>query len=181
MFEQQYGLSLKDFLLLNNVHLFHCVCGKEMPARFCDFDIALTKGLENIIGKQVWIFDCRNSEKDILGKPIRNISPTLVQICDVRQVKKTVYYSPICFQPVGENGRILKKVIPPFDNTGYRSFPGISVRITDSIEEARLGYHGMAKAAVLARMAYIQKETDEVRKWAETLGIFEQEVFTDGT
>lgn len=43
------------------------------------------------------------------------------------------------------------------------------------------GYRKMAKAAVSARMDYIQKKTDEVRKRAETLGITEEENSVHGS
>ena len=68
------------------------------------FDTTYEK-LENVVGNQVWICDYRNSEKGADLKPIRNIKPTLVQVCR-NDEKNRVYYSPVHFREVKENGKL---------------------------------------------------------------------------
>ena len=103
--------------------------------------IKVTKGfgttyekLENVVGNQVWICDYRNSEKGADLKPIRNIKPTLVQVCR-NDEKNRVYYSPVHFREVKENGKLNSRVIAPYDNTGYRALTGTSLNIFDTQEE----------------------------------------------
>lgn len=179
--KKEYGVSLDRFLEKYGVRLLRHENGKSVPATLSNFDIAVTKGLEKIVGMRVWIFDCRNSNDDILGRPVRNIPPTLVEIADSRQARKTIYYSPIFFRPISKTGKVLKKEISPFDTTGYHAYTGVSVLISESEQDANDGYRKMAKAAVSARMDYIQKKTNELRKWAETLGITEEEDSVHGS
>ncbi len=92
------------------------------------------ENLENVVGKQVWICDYRNSEKGADLKPIRNIKPTLVQVC-INDEKNRVYYSPVHFREVKANGKLNSRVIAPYDNTGYRCLTGTSLNIFDTQEE----------------------------------------------
>lgn len=93
------------------------------------------KNHKSMIGETVWICDYRHL--DISKKPIRHIKPTeaLVVSNDELPSNKTVYYSDIHFRPIGNKGTPLKQIIAPFDNTGYRSFTGISLNIFITKEE----------------------------------------------
>lgn len=85
--------------------------------------------ISRVIGLCVWVCDFRfNNNGDI--KPIRNVEPVEVMVCSNEDLpgNKRVYYSPIHFRPVvGE--KVLSKVIGPYDNTGYRAYPGTSLNI----------------------------------------------------
>lgn len=89
-------------------------------------------------GKTVWICDFRFN--DVLEKPIRHVQPTEVTIVDNSELPKgkKVYYSDVFFRPVGT-----KKAIGPYDNTGYRSYPGTSVQVFLSERECREKYWAM--------------------------------------
>ena len=103
--------------------------------------------LKSIIGKQVWICDFRlNSKKDL--KPIRSLEPTFVQIIDNKELpaNKTVYYANTHFREI-KNGKLLKKVIAPYDNTGFRSYPGIAVNIFETRNECVDFYNHQLKIA----------------------------------
>lgn len=169
--KKEYGLPLDKFLEKHDVRLMRHENGKDVPATFSNFDAFATKGLENVVGMRVWIFDCRNSDNDILGRQVRNIPPTLVEIADSRQAKKSIYYSPVYFRMVSKSGKLMKKEISPFDTTGYHAYAGTSVLIASSEQDAAEGYKIMALAAAKARMDYINQKMAEVLKWAEEIGI----------
>lgn len=85
--------------------------------------------ISRVIGLRVWVCDFRFNKKGDI-KPIRNVEPVDVIVCSNEDIpgNKRVYYSPIHFRPVvGE--KVLSKVIGPYDNTGYRAYPGISLNI----------------------------------------------------
>lgn len=116
-------MDLNEFLLANNV----TIQGVSWDQTY--------KNLENVIGKQVWICDFRlNKDKDI--KPIRKITPKLVQVFsnDDLPKGKNVYYSPVHFKEI-KKGKVLSTVIAPYDNTGYRTYTGVSVNIFDTEKE----------------------------------------------
>lgn len=89
----------------------------------------------DLIGEIVWVCDYRHN--DIANKPIRHIKPTEVIIVsnDDLPDNKTVYYSDIHFRPIGKKGQPLKRIIAPYDNTGFRSYPGVSLNIFLTKEE----------------------------------------------
>lgn len=92
------------------------------------------ENLENVIGKEVYICDIRVG-KEPLKKFIRNIPVKKAKIFPEEQAKKNIYYSPIFFKEI-KNGKVLKTEIAPYDNTGYRLYPGVSLQIFDTEEEA---------------------------------------------
>ena len=96
------------------------------------------ENLDNVLGKHVWICDYRVNDKAV-QKPIRDVKPMEVVIADANNCKKTIYYSPVYFQPV-KGKKVLSTVIAPIDNTGYRCSPGVKcyreqVRQADEIYE----------------------------------------------
>lgn len=94
--------------------------------------------LENVIGKRVWICDYRLGEGGAINKPIRAITPKYVEVCSNSTLpkSKTVYYSPIHFREV-KNGKASSNIIAPYDNTGYRCYPGVSLNIFDKEKDCR--------------------------------------------
>lgn len=120
------------------------------------------ENLENVIGKQYWICDYRlNSNKD--NKPIRNVLPKLVKVFgnDVLPKNKNVYYSPIHFREV-KGDKILSTIIAPFDNTGYRSYSGVSVNIFNSEKECREYFEMQCDEAVLEYKNVIERLNDRI-------------------
>lgn len=82
---------------------------------------------ESVLGKQIWITDYRRGKS---GGYVRHIPPTLVEVtCNSELPKnKRVYYSEFHFRKV-KNGNVSKEILAPYDNTGYRSYKGVSVNV----------------------------------------------------
>lgn len=110
------------------------------------------------IGDTVWICDFRH--EDIMNKPIRHIVPQAVVIADNADLPKgkIVYYSNIHFLPLGKNGTPQKKVIAPFDNTGFRGRTGTGVNVFDNEKECRDFY--------LSQCDTVKEQIEEARKSA---------------
>ena len=125
-------MKLDEYLIRNGVKLFiNPLTPKGEPRQTNSlgaFDYA--ENLDNILGKHVWICEYRVNDKAVL-KPIRDVKPMEVVIADANNCKKTIYYSPVYFQPV-KGKKVLSTVIAPIDNTGYRCSPGVSVNIFDT-------------------------------------------------
>ena len=139
-------MNLEEYLKDNGVTLWQKRCSPYEPQQTnCLGSFDYTKGLENILGKMVWICDYRANE-DPKKKPIRNIEPTPVVVTDANETSKTIYYSPIYFRPV-KKGNIMSKVIAPFDNTGYRSYTGESVNIFYTVEDCVKCYREQVRQA----------------------------------
>jgi hypothetical protein len=99
------------------------------------------------VGDDVWIVDFRY--EDVLNKPIRNVTPTLVRITsnDDLPARKTVYYADYHFRPLGKNGAAKATVIAPYDNTGFRGYTGVSVNIFLTEAEAQARYQEQIREA----------------------------------
>lgn len=106
-------------------------------------------------GKTVWI--THYNKPDPNKKPLRNITPAEVRIMSNQEVeatkrpvdesgnmtgraRKPVYYSYSHFAPYGKGGKLLKKVISPVDNTGYRMRSGNKLNVFTTKEEAQESY-----------------------------------------
>lgn len=119
---------------------------------------------ENVLGNTVnigdtaWICDFRHD--DIMNKPIRHIVPQEVIIADNADLPKgkTVYYSNIHFLPLGKNRVPQKKVIAPFDNTGFRGRTGTGVNVFDNEQECRDFY--------LSQCNIVKSQIEEAREQA---------------
>ncbi|WP_336761317.1 hypothetical protein [Paenibacillus sp. USHLN196] len=81
------------------------------------------------IGEEVWICDYRYNDVD--NKAIRHIQPKKVVVVSNEDLPKNkrVYYSEFHFREIKENGKLSSTVIAPYDNTGYRSYGGVSLNI----------------------------------------------------
>ena len=140
-------MKLDEYLIRNGVKLFiNPLTPKDKPRQTNSlgaFDYA--ENLGNILGKHVWICDYRVNDKAVL-KPIRDVKPMEVVIADANNCKKTIYYSPVYFQPV-KGKKVLSTVIAPIDNTGYRCSSGVSVNIFDTREECVKCYREQVRQA----------------------------------
>ena len=104
---------------------------------------------QEVYNMKVWICDYRlNSNSD--GKPIRHVKPTYAQVTSNDQLpsNKNVYCSDFHFCPISSKGLILKKIIVPYDNTGYRSFTGISLNIFLTQKECEDEYNKQCDEAI---------------------------------
>lgn len=92
-------------------------------------------------GDRVWICDYRLNGSP-LEKPIRHVVPTEVIISHNNTLpkNKTVYYSAYHFRGINKNGTPSSKIIAPYDNTGYRTYTGVSLNIFLDENECRKHY-----------------------------------------
>ena len=132
----------------------------------CKFDLKQMdtsyKNIENVLGKQFWICDYRlNWAKD--SKPIRNVTPKLVQVVSNDELPKNkhVYHSPIHFKEVN-NWKVISTVISPYDNTGYRAYPGIPVNIFNDREECIEFFKEQCNTAIKEYEEELERRTREI-------------------
>ena len=116
----------------------------------------LNDGLKD--GQIVYICDYRYN--DIFNKPIRHVEPTRVIVVSNEELPKNkrIYYSRTHFKPINKSGKVMSKIIAPFDNTGYRNFTGVCVNIFDSMEECIEKYNKQCE--------YILEEIENGKKEA---------------
>lgn len=90
---------------------------------------------ESVEGKKVYIVDIRNSDGNSY---LRSVEPTFVEIVNNEELPKNkkVYYSSYHFRKIGKSGQTTKQIVAPYDNTGYRSYSGVSVNVFETYEEA---------------------------------------------
>lgn len=84
-------------------------------------------------GKTVFICDYRRP--DLSKKAARSIPPTEVVIRSNSETKKRIYYSDSHFCALKKDGTASSKVIPLYDNTGFRSYPGVPLKVFDNEAE----------------------------------------------
>lgn len=97
----------------------------------------ITEGHMN--NKVFYICDFR---KEYDKKPIRHVKPTRVMVRCNSEVDKRIYYSNSHFVPFSEStGKVLKKVIAVYDNTGYRSYTGVPLKVFDNLEDCQDYYN----------------------------------------
>ena len=84
-------------------------------------------------GQKVFICDYRVPDLD--KKPIRSVEPTEVMVMENETTKKRIYYSNSHFVALKKNGEPSSKVIPLYDNTGFRSYTGEPVKVFDNLTE----------------------------------------------
>jgi hypothetical protein len=86
----------------------------------------------NLDGQIVWI--CHYNRPDMNKKALRNVPPTkvIVRCNDNLPAGKRIYYSESHFCALNKDDKPTSKVIAPFDNTGYRSYPGNPLFVFDN-------------------------------------------------
>lgn len=92
----------------------------------------------------VWICDYRYNNYG--EKAIRKITPKKVLIRDNSETKKRIYYSKSHFIALNKKDEPLKsKVYGVYDNTGYRSFPGVPLNCFKTEKECIAHYNTLLK------------------------------------
>ncbi len=107
-------------------------------------------------GKKVFICDYRVPDLD--KKPIRSVEPTEVMVRSNDETKKRIYYSNSHFVTLKKNGEPSSKVIPLYDNTGFRSYTGEPVKVFDNLAECEAQWND--------DLSYVQNRWIEKRKTA---------------
>ena len=99
-------------------------------------------------GQDVWICDYRYSDYSN-GKPIRSVAPTKVRIRSNEETKKRIYYSESHFVELNKKGDVVNsKIKGLFDNTGYRTYPGVPLNVFNTESECVDHYNELVKAAL---------------------------------
>jgi hypothetical protein len=100
----------------------------------------------NFIGQEVYVCDFRWDDFD--KRPARNIRPTKVLIRDISETTKRIYYSNVFLSEIKKENLLKSSMIKIYDNTGYRSFPGVPLNIFTTENEAIKYYIKMKDAVV---------------------------------
>jgi len=126
----------------------------------------VTNGSRN--GETLYVCAYLRPDKD--KKPIRSLAPIEVVVMDNSTTNKRVYYSESHFRPIGKSGNVTSRVIPVFDNTGFRTFPGDPLYIFTTEKEAIDCWNGIAQEEIDKLEAYkstvlerIQSEIDSLK------------------
>ena len=119
---------------------------------------------KNVEGNIAYITDLRVSDGG--NKFIRNIPPTKVLIRHNRELNgaKTIYYSDFHFLKM-KGDKVLKQVIAPFDNTGYRYYTGTSVNIFEDYEDCVKKHNEQVEKAANvynSRIREIEEQRDKL-------------------
>ena len=130
-----------------------------MVMLYTELEHKIVKGEINIETDCVWISDYRLGT-DPTSKPIRHVKPTKVKTfkatggCIKLTKNKKVYYSNYHFRTLNKNGTISSKIIAPYDNTGFRSYTGVSLNIFMTEEECREHYLSLCESVKNALEEY---------------------------
>jgi len=143
--------------------------------KYTELQNAIASGEVNT-GDKVYICDYRFN--DIDNKAIRHVKPQEVVLCsnfDLPENKK-VYYSNHHFKPLNKKGKMLSKIIVPYDNTGYRSYTGVSLNIFLTMEECIEFYTQqcneiikMFEEAKISKVEYFDAQINEIKSEIESL------------
>jgi hypothetical protein len=99
------------------------------------------------LNKDVWVCDLRFN--NCLEKPIRKVEPIKVSVQNTALVKKTIYYSDNALVPYNKKGELnFNQAFGIYDNTGFRSYPGVPLEIFDSEKECVERYKILAQDAI---------------------------------
>lgn len=117
-------------------------------------------------GKKVFICDYRVPDLD--KKPIRSVEPMEVMVRDNEETKKRIYYSKSHFVALKKNGEPSSKVIPLYDNTGFRSYTGEPVKVFDNMAECEAQWNddlkGVQERWAERRKTALQNIDDQIEK-----------------
>lgn len=131
-----------------------------------EIDVNKITNSKEFVGKKVWICDYRQPDLD--KKPIRHVKPTEVMVFSNEDLpaNKRVYYSENHFRKLSAKGVPSSTIIGVFDNTGYRSFTGVALKIFDNKEDCIEEYKKMADVILLDvdnRMATVLKSLQQYK------------------
>jgi len=115
-----------------------------------ELDIKIIRELGSHVGTKVWVCDYRQDDLD--KKAARHVPPTEVIIVSNEDApsKTRIYYSNTHFRGLTKTGEISSKVIAIYDNTGYRSNPGVPLHVFDNKEECVEFYNEQADKIISA-------------------------------
>ena len=113
-------------------------------------------------GKQLWVCDLRY--KDYSKKPIRNIHPTFVLVCNNSETNQRVNYSYSHFVRIHEDGKTMKGkgIIKPFDNTGYRAYTGIPIKCFETKNECIKYFKNQVSESIQGLRDYLKQFSNDV-------------------
>ncbi|MCP4526734.1 MAG: hypothetical protein GY833_12630 [Aestuariibacter sp.] len=99
----------------------------------------LTEGHLN--GTRVWV--CHFNQPDLLKKPLRNVPPTEMLVVSNGNLpeNKKIYYSTCHLRPLSKKGLPTSRIVPIFDNTGFRGYTGTPLHVFDNKEECIKQWH----------------------------------------
>ena len=127
-------------------------------------------------GQTVYVCDYRRP--DLSKKPVRSVAPQAVIIKSNSDLQKgkNIYYSESHFKAVGKNGKELSKIIPLFDNTGFRFHEGTPLKVFDNIDECVKCYRSdlqsvadLIKKKQSTIISSLQSEIDELKQLSEAV------------
>ena len=122
----------------------------------------------NLDGKHVYVCDYRLND-EINKKPIRNVRPQRVLVRSNSETKQRVFYSESHFVALKADGTPASKIIKPYDNTGYRSYPGVPLHVFDDWEECKAFFEGQLEAAAVSLEKWLADTENEIRSRVEEL------------
>lgn len=112
-------------------------------------------------GEYVYICDYRRT--DFSKKASRNVEPTKVLVRSNTETNKRVYYSNSHFVKLRKDGTPSSKVIGLFDNTGFRSYTGVALKVFDNEAECNAQWNDDIKVVeqkLLDKRARVHQEID---------------------
>ncbi len=92
-------------------------------------------------GTRVWV--CQFNQPDLDKKPLRKVAPTemLIVSNDELPAGKTIYYSGCHLRPLNKKGEPLSRIVPIFDNTGFRGRTGAPLHMFTSRDDCVQQWH----------------------------------------
>lgn len=109
------------------------------------------------IGRDYWI-----AEVNTFSERYRIIEPTLARLFSAEESSKTIYYSHTFFKPYSKTNpeKLLKKVIPIFDNTRFRLKSGNPISVFETELEAKTWF----KQKMIELLDYRKSEIERIVK-----------------
>lgn len=113
----------------------------------------ITRG--RLDGQIVFICDYRLND-DAMNKPIRTQPPIPVMVMSNTSLPKNkkIYYSDSHFVKLKKDGLLSATVIPVYDNTGYRTYTGVPLRVFDNLDECINVYNDLLSIATDRLVGY---------------------------
>jgi len=125
-------------------------------------------------GMRLWVCDYRRV--DVNKKASRSLHPIFVEVVPNSELpkNKSIYYSKSHLRPVSKAGVTLSKVIPIFDNTGFRSYTGVELNAfldkDECIEFHKNQVESVIELLVTERDGSLEKWNSEIYKTHELIG-----------
>ncbi len=137
----------------------------------------IIKGDSLYIGKKLWISEFKREDLD--KKASRFIRPQRALLRSNSEINsnKRIYYSDNHFVGLNKKGELLKsKIIAIFDNTGYRSYTGTSIKIFDNEQECRDSF--VAQAEEIGQRVDIMIESSK-KYWEDVRSEINSEIINN--